>query len=86
MLVLGQCHECASTFLGNWFDQGAYGWHKASASANQNECVEVGTFPLGLDVVAVRDTKAQGAGAVLGFTAEAWSAFVADVKSGRFTS
>ncbi|MBC3841903.1 DUF397 domain-containing protein [Streptacidiphilus sp. 4-A2] len=63
-------------------DQGAYGWHKSSASGNQNECVEVGSFPAG--GVAVRDTKAIGAGDVLGFTAEAWAAFVADVKSGRF--
>ena len=63
-------------------DQGAYGWRKSKASGSQNECVEVGEFPAG--DIAVRDTKAEGAGPVLGFTAEAWSAFVADVKDGRF--
>ena len=63
-------------------DQGATGWHKASASDQQGECVEVGEFPTG--DVAVRDTKAAQAGPVLGFTADAWSAFVADVKDGRF--
>lgn len=65
-------------------DQGALDWHKSSASADQSECVEVGTIPSGTDVVAVRDTKAGGIGPVLGFTAEAWSAFVADVKNDRF--
>ena len=63
-------------------DQGASGWHKSSFSADQNECVEVGALPSG--DVAVRDTKALGAGDVLGFTAEAWTSFVADVKTGRF--
>jgi hypothetical protein len=63
-------------------DQGASGWHKSSASADQSECVEVGEFPTG--DVAVRDTKADKSGPVLGFTASAWSAFVADVKDGRF--
>jgi hypothetical protein len=64
-------------------DQGALGWHKASYSADQNECVEVGSVPAGTDVVAVRDTKAKGSGPVLAFSREAWSAFVADVKNGR---
>ena len=63
-------------------DQGAHGWRKSSASGNQNECVEVGAFPAG--DVAVRDTKADGEGPVLAFAADAWSAFVADVKNGRF--
>jgi nitrite reductase/ring-hydroxylating ferredoxin subunit len=64
------------------FDQGARGWHKASFSADSGECVEVGEFPTG--DVAVRDTKAAKSGPVLGFSADAWSAFVADVKDGRF--
>jgi hypothetical protein len=63
-------------------DQGAYGWHKASFSADQSDCVEVGQFPAG--GIAVRDTKADGSGPVLAFSAEAWSAFVADVKDDRF--
>ena len=67
-------------------NQGACGWHKASYSANEAECVEVGQFVTGPDTVAVRDTKAKGVGPVLGFTADAWAAFVADVKDGRFAS
>jgi hypothetical protein len=67
-------------------DQGASGWRKASASADKDECVEVGSIPAGADVVAVRDTKAAGSGPVLGFTAEACTAFVADLKKGRFTA
>ena len=63
-------------------DQGAHGWRKSSASGNQNECVEVGEFPAG--DVAVRDTKADGRGPVLGFTTNAWTAFVAELKDGRF--
>jgi hypothetical protein len=63
-------------------DQGALGWHKARASADKDECVEVGEFPAG--GVAVRDTKASGAGPVLGFTPEAWTAFVGELKNGRF--
>lgn len=66
-------------------DQGAQGWRKARASADRDDCVEVGEIPTGAEVVAVRDTKAGGTGPVLGFTADAWSAFVADVKhSDRF--
>lgn len=63
-------------------DQGAYGWRKSSASGSQNECVEVGEFPAG--DVAVRDTKAEGRGPVLAFPASAWTAFLGDVKNGRF--
>jgi Domain of unknown function (DUF397) len=66
-------------------EQGALHWRKASYSGSeQTECVEVGQFSAGADTVAVRDTKARGAGPVLGFTAEAWGGFLADVKSGRF--
>jgi hypothetical protein len=63
-------------------DQGASGWRKSTASGSQNECVEVGELPAG--DIAVRDTKADGSGPVLGFTADAWSAFITDVKGGRF--
>jgi hypothetical protein len=65
-------------------DQGAVGWHKARASADRDECVEVGTPVDGPAAVAVRDTKANRTGPVLGFSAEAWTAFVDDVKDGRF--
>lgn len=65
-------------------DQGAVGWRKASASAEREECVEVGTLVSGPAVVAVRDTKADGQGPVPGFTASAWTAFLAELKDGRF--
>lgn len=68
-------------------DQGARAWRKASYSGGeQGECVEVGAFPAGADAVAVRDTKAGGRGPVLGFTAEAWSVFLAEVKEGRYSA
>jgi len=64
-------------------DQGAIGWRKSTYSGpGEGECVEVGTYAFG--DIAVRDTKADGQGPVLGFTASAWTAFVADVKGGRF--
>lgn len=68
-------------------DQGAHSWHKASASAEETECVEVGLFPPGSTAdVAVRDTKAKGAGPVLGFTAESWTAFIGSLEhDGRLT-
>lgn len=48
-------------------------WRKASYSANGGgECVEVGTA----DAVLVRDTKDNGTGPVLSFTASAWTSFV----------
>jgi hypothetical protein len=42
--------------------------------------VEAGRFPTGQ--IAVRDTKDNGAGAVLGFTPQEWTAFIADLKTG----
>ncbi len=67
-------------------DQGGRGWHKSSYSGTSGECVEVGEAVAGPAAVAVRDTKALGAGPVLGFTAEAWSAFVAEIKGGGFAA
>ncbi len=64
-------------------DQGVQGWRKSTYSGpGEGECVEVGTYPFG--DIAVRDTKADGQGPVLGFTVSGWTAFVADVKDGRF--
>ena len=63
-------------------DQGASNWRKSRYSDDKGECVEVGQFPAG--DMAVRDTKADGAGPVLAFSCEAWSAFVADVKGDRY--
>jgi hypothetical protein len=54
-------------------------WRKSSYSGNGN-CVEVAVPEAGL---AVRDSK-DPQGPALHFTAEAWSAFLADVTSGAF--
>ncbi|MEW1679455.1 DUF397 domain-containing protein [Streptomyces noursei] len=61
--------------------QGAYGWHKSSRSVDKTDCVEAGRFAAG--GVAVRDTKHNGAGAVLGFTGGAWTSFLGAVVEGR---
>lgn len=57
-------------------------WRKSSYSnANGGDCVEVADGIPG--VVPVRDSK-DPEGPALVFGADAWSAFVADVRSGRF--
>jgi hypothetical protein len=56
-------------------------WRKASYSTgNGGNCVEVASNLPG--TVAVRDSK-DPAGPALLFTADAWDAFCADVKSGE---
>jgi hypothetical protein len=59
-------------------------WRKSSYSSNNGgQCVEVGE---GLsEVVPVRDSK-DPHGPVLAFGPDAWTAFVADVKAGRFAA
>ena len=58
-------------------------WRKSSHSnADGGECVEVADNVPGH--IPVRDSK-EPQGPVLLFTAEAWTAFVRDVKSGRWT-
>jgi hypothetical protein len=52
-------------------------WRKASYSGNEGNCVEVGHMP---GLVAVRDTKDQGAGPVLRVSAEAWQTFTNGIK------
>lgn len=55
-------------------------WRKASYSAGNAECVEVGADHR---VIGVRDTEQLGRGLVLQFSAQAWQAFIADAKARR---
>lgn len=57
-------------------------WRKSTYSSdNGGDCIEVADgFP---GVVPVRDSK-DPEGPALAFSDDAWSAFVADVKRGRF--
>jgi hypothetical protein len=52
-------------------------WHKSSYSASQGSCVEVAEG----EAVLVRDTQNRGLGHI-DYTAEAWTTFLSDVKSG----
>lgn len=56
-------------------------WRKSSYSTNGGDCVEVGQGLPG--VVPVRDSK-DPHGPALAFGPDAWTAFLADVKAGRF--
>lgn len=55
-------------------------WRKSTLSTT-NGCVEVAVSG---DRVAVRDSKQQGRGPVLEFTAVEWEAFIAGVRGGEF--
>jgi hypothetical protein len=55
-------------------------WRKSTLSTT-NGCVEVAVTG---DRVAVRDSKQQGRGPVLEFTAVEWEAFVLGVRGGEF--
>ncbi|MEU4607498.1 DUF397 domain-containing protein [Kribbella sp. NPDC023972] len=57
-------------------------WRKATRSNANNNCVEVALMPDG--GAAVRDSKANGRGPVLRFTAAEWDAFRAGMKAGEF--
>jgi hypothetical protein len=53
-------------------------WRKSSYSGGQGgSCVEVASAP---GLIAVRDSKDQGAGPVLRITAEAWKTFTNGIK------
>jgi Domain of unknown function (DUF397) len=55
-------------------------WHSSTYSGG-NGCVEV-AFADGR--VGVRDSKQQGQGPVLEFTADEWNAFLAGAREGQF--
>lgn len=59
-------------------------WRKSSKSTYNGNCVEIARLNSGR--VGVRDTKDQGTGPVLAFTASEWGAFLAGVKAGEFDS
>lgn len=61
-------------------DQTRVDWRKSTLSTT-NGCVEVGFVG---DRIAVRDSKQQGQGPVLEFTAVEWAAFVGGVRGGEF--
>ncbi|HKB31223.1 MAG TPA: DUF397 domain-containing protein [Streptosporangiaceae bacterium] len=54
-------------------------WVKSSYSSNEGDCVEISPIP---DGMAVRDSKDPD-GPILRFSADAWRAFVREVKAGR---
>jgi Domain of unknown function (DUF397) len=61
------------------------GWRKSSYSGDGNSCVELAvTRPSARDgagpVVGVRDTKANGRGPILAFTASAWQDFLNRIR------
>ena len=61
-------------------DQASAEWRKSSFSTT-NGCVEVAVAG---DRIAVRDSKQQGRGPVLEFTAVEWAAFLGGVRGGEF--
>jgi hypothetical protein len=61
-------------------DQASIQWRKSSLSTT-NGCVEVAFVG---DRIAVRDSKQQGRGPVLEFTAAEWAAFLGGVRGGEF--
>lgn len=58
-------------------------WRKSSASTYNGSCIEIARLR---DWIGVRDTKDQGAGPVLVFNQDEWSAFLAGAKAGEFDS
>jgi len=61
---------------------GQVSWHKSTFSNLNGNCVEVGL--VGASQVGVRDTKDNGTGPVLEFSAGQWRDFIAGVKRGEF--
>lgn len=63
-------------------DLTAAAWRKSTRSNGSGACLEVATNLPG--VVAVRDTKDEGAGPVLTFAPLEWTAFLAGTRAGEF--
>ena len=61
-------------------DQAGVVWRKSTLSTT-NGCVEVAVAD---NRIAVRDSKQEGRGPVLEFTAVEWEAFVGGVRGGEF--
>ena len=61
-------------------DQARIEWRKSTLSTT-NGCVEVAFIG---DRIALRDSKQQGRGPVLEFTAVEWDAFLGGVRGGEF--
>ena len=57
------------------------GWRKSSHSGDGNSCVELASARHSAGpVVGVRDTKANGRGPVLEFSASAWREFLSRIR------
>lgn len=57
------------------------GWRTSSYSGDGNSCVEVASVREGANPkVGVRDTKRNGRGPVLQFTAGAWTEFLGRIR------
>ena len=60
-------------------------WRKSSSSGDGNSCVEVavtrpGSRPGAAPQIGVRDTKRNGRGPVLAFSAGAWQEFLSRIR------
>lgn len=69
-----------SSGTGNCVEVAFVDWRKSSHSNASGNCVEVTKTD---NVIAVRDTKQDGHGPILEFTAVGWQKFLAEAKSGK---